>query len=95
MVPREDFSLTDKFSKVWQLPPEVHKRLKHYVYVYSDPDSGVPFYVGKGKGDRVLQHLVEEKESANLMGRIVPVVICLMMEHPESLWGEPHYPLVN
>ena len=65
-MPREDCSLTDKISKVRQLPPEVHKRLKHYVYVYSDPDSGVPFYIGKGKGDRVLQHLVEEKQSAKV-----------------------------
>ena len=30
--------------------------LKYYVYVYSDPDTKEPFYVGKGKGNRVIKH---------------------------------------
>lgn len=37
--------------------------LKYYVYVYSDPDTKKPFYVGKGKGNRVFDHLSEEKDS--------------------------------
>ena len=37
--------------------------LKYYVYVYSDPDTKKPFYVGKGKGNRVFQHLDDRSES--------------------------------
>ena len=37
--------------------------LKYYVYVYSDPDTKKPFYVGKGKGNRVFSHLMQEGES--------------------------------
>jgi hypothetical protein len=38
--------------------------LKFYVYLLSDPDSGEVFYVGKGKGNRVFQHLKEKENSA-------------------------------
>jgi hypothetical protein len=31
-------------------------RLKHYVYVLHRPDTGVPFYVGKGTGKRIARH---------------------------------------
>lgn len=37
--------------------------LGYYVYVYSDPDTHKPFYVGKGKGDRAFQHLADQSES--------------------------------
>lgn len=39
------------------------RELKYYVYVYSDPDTHRPFYVGKGKGNRVFDHLTLEDES--------------------------------
>lgn len=32
---------------------------KYYVYIYSDPRTDIPFYVGKGSGDRYLKHLYE------------------------------------
>lgn len=35
----------------------------YYVYVYSDPRDDVPFYVGKGKGDRAYKHLRETKDN--------------------------------
>ena len=37
--------------------------LGYYVYVYSDPDTKKPFYVGKGKDNRVFNHLDDKKEN--------------------------------
>ena len=42
---------------------ETKEALGHYVYVYSDPDTKKPFYVGEGKGDRVFNHLYDQSES--------------------------------
>jgi hypothetical protein len=54
------------------IPPEVARSLEYYVYLYVDPRSGKPFYVGKGKGERMLAHLLEEDESpkANVLGKL-------------------------
>ena len=46
-----------------KFPPEVASKLKSYVYLYSDPRDGRPFYVGKGKGKRVFNHLEEKSET--------------------------------
>lgn len=45
------------------ISPEVAFRLGFYVYLYTDPRSGKPFYVGKGKGQRALSHLSGRGES--------------------------------
>ena len=45
------------------LPPGVAERLGWYVYLYVDPRDNRPFYVGKGKGDRVLVHFDDQKDS--------------------------------
>lgn len=37
--------------------------LKSYVYLYSDPRTGLPFYIGKGVGHRVFAHLEDTAES--------------------------------
>jgi hypothetical protein len=50
-------------EKVMEFPPEVTEQLGHYVYIYFDPDTDVPFYVGKGVGNRVFAHLGESTES--------------------------------
>lgn len=39
------------------------ENLQYYVYVYSDPDTHKPFYVGKGKGNRVFDHLSYDNDS--------------------------------
>lgn len=47
----------DKFS------PKTIDVLGYYVYIYSDPVTKVPFYVGKGKGNRAFAHLHDGSES--------------------------------
>ena len=49
--------MIQKFSK------KTKDVLGYYVYVYSDPDSKEPFYVGKGKNDRVFNHLSDKSET--------------------------------
>ncbi len=46
-----------------RIPPEVAERLGYYVYLYTDPRTDEPFYVGKGKGGRVLAHISDKGES--------------------------------
>jgi hypothetical protein len=38
--------------------------LGSYVYLYSDPRDGMPFYVGKGKGERLFAHLDDVSDCA-------------------------------
>lgn len=40
-----------------RFPVEVAERLKWYVYRLIDPRNGETFYVGKGRGDRIFQHV--------------------------------------
>ncbi len=44
------------------IAPHVGERLGYYVYLYVDPQTGEPFYVGKGKGERALAHLHDSTE---------------------------------
>ncbi len=41
---------------------EVAKILKSYVYIYIDPRNGKPFYIGKGKGNRLFSHLQDKSD---------------------------------
>lgn len=43
---------------------EIAAVLKSYVYVYTDPRNGRPFYIGKGKGNRLFAHLNAKSETA-------------------------------
>jgi len=42
---------------------KVREKLKHYVYLYIDPRTDKPFYIGKGKGNRCFSHLKDRSES--------------------------------
>ena len=52
--------MINKFS------PNTIENIGYYVYVYSDPDTHEPFYVGKGQGNRVFDHLKEETKSSKV-----------------------------
>ena len=41
---------------VSSIPQSVVEALGHYVYRLEDPRTNQPFYIGKGQGERVLQH---------------------------------------
>jgi hypothetical protein len=45
------------------IAPDVGKRLGYYIYLYVDPLTNEPFYVGKGQGDRAMVHLRDSSES--------------------------------
>jgi uncharacterized protein len=46
-----------------KITEQVAKLLKSYVYVYIDPRNGKPFYIGKGKDNRVFSHLSDKSET--------------------------------
>lgn len=46
-----------------KLPPGISEELGYYVYLYLDPETDKPFYVGKGKGNRVYAHLYDDSDS--------------------------------
>jgi hypothetical protein len=35
------------------------------------------------------------RDCANLLGKLVPIVIEIMMDHPEHDWGVATYPVIN
>ena len=41
------------------------ENLKYYVYLLIDPENDEPFYVGKGKNNRVFDHIKQEIEEEN------------------------------
>lgn len=49
-----------------KIPDEVAHTLKSYVYVYTDPRNGEPFYIGKGKGNRLFSHLLDQADCAKV-----------------------------
>jgi len=59
------------------LTDDIADTLKSYVYVYVDPRNNEPFYIGKGKGERLFSHLDEVSESSKV-ARIAEIRNCGM-----------------
>jgi hypothetical protein len=52
-----------RMDLIQSIPRDVARRLGYYVYAYVSPLDGQIFYVGKGKGRRVLSHLGDRTET--------------------------------
>lgn len=37
----------------------------------------------------------QKRDGARILGMIVPAVICIMMDNPNAVWGDPCYPVVD
>ena len=53
-------------SKITEFPSNIIQELNYYVYIYSDPDTLKPFYIGKGKENRCFNHLFQEGDTEKI-----------------------------
>jgi hypothetical protein len=57
-------------QEITSFPNEIHDILGYYVYKLIDPRNGQVFYVGRGKGDRIFQHLRNELSEESYLDEI-------------------------
>lgn len=77
-------------QKLDKFTPEVCEKLGYYVYGLIDPRNARYFYIGKGKGNRVFDHIKEAKNSNTDKDKIKTIkqiqqagleVICMILRH--------------
>lgn len=49
---------------------DVKESLGYYVYLLLDPDTRKPFYIGKGKGDRIFHHLKDQNTESEKVQKV-------------------------
>ena len=49
---------------VQKFPANIHKQISNYIYAIYDPREVLPFYVGRGVGDRAFSHLKDSHNEA-------------------------------
>jgi hypothetical protein len=57
-------------AEITSFPPGVADKLRTYVYRLIDPRNGETFYVGKGQGDRLFQHIREQVEGDDISNKL-------------------------
>jgi len=62
-APKAARPLLLRLASTMKMTPEIAAVLKSYVYVYTDPRNGKPFYIGKGQGNRLFAHLEDTAET--------------------------------
>ena len=70
---------------VQKFPANIHKQISNYIYAIYDPREVLPFYVGRGVGDRVFSHLkgshnkvVDQRVSSLRSQGLKPLIKILM-----------------
>ncbi len=56
--------------QITEFPVSVIERIGYYVYLLIDPETGQVFYVGKGTGNRVFQHVAAALATATLSDKL-------------------------
>jgi len=68
-----------KFTK------EFFDTLGTYVYVYADPETDKPYYVGKGRGDRCIQHVCDKDYDSSHCHLVAANLERFSEENPDAI----------